>query len=188
MATVLQQLHQMDLKTLKGLVQLKQNRKLAQLESRRTALSEQLQGIEQQITKILRKNPAARELLATTTVGNPVKGTGRKKGRVVRRQGKTMQAVGTGAAPSARKTAKRKKTGKGKSKGGAGSRQPAGWLRDQIIGVLKAAGEPMSPTQIRDVILSKHPRDNTKSFYVTVVQQLGRHKQFQKTAKGWALR
>ena len=86
MGFAIEDLNALDLKTLKGLVKLKEDKSLARLEARRRQLTAELDKVEGEIDKYFRRNPGARRLAKLLDEGGgPTRVDGRRSGRRKRR-------------------------------------------------------------------------------------------------------
>lgn len=161
MGFAIEDLNALDLKTLKGLVKLKEDKSLTRLEAKRRQLTAELAKVEESIDKYFRQNPGARRLAKLLKDNN---GNGNGNG------------IATSRSSAGRTTAGRRK------------RRPRGWVGDQVTAVMKGARKPLSPAAVRDSIVAKHPREDTENLYLAVFQQLNRGAQYKKTKDGWVLK
>ena len=85
MGFAIEDLNALDLKTLKGLVKLKEDKSLARLEARRRQLTAELDKVEGEIDKYFRRNPGARRLARLLDEGGGATRTTRRGARRKRR-------------------------------------------------------------------------------------------------------
>lgn len=158
MGFAIEDLNALDLKTLKGLVKLKEDKSLTKLEARRRQLTTELDKVEVEIEKYFRRNPGARRLAKLL------------------KNGSNGTAKGKGVANGRTKNGAQRK------------RRPRGWVGDQVGAIMKSARKPMTPAAVRDAIVNKHPNEDTENLYLAVFQQLNRGTQYKKNKDGWVMK
>lgn len=67
------------------------------------------------------------------------------------------------------------------------ARRPRGWVQDQVKRILASSDRPLTPAEIRDRIVKRHPAEATKSLYLAVFQHLRRHDEFAQADGRWRL-
>ena len=99
MGFAIEDLDALDLKTLKGLVKLKEDKSLARLETKRRELTAELEKVEGEIDKYFRRNPGARRLKKLLEQnGTATSGPTAKSTRACRRQRRPRGWVGAQVA------------------------------------------------------------------------------------------
>jgi hypothetical protein len=64
------------------------------------------------------------------------------------------------------------------------ARRQRGWVQEQVKRVLASAERPLTPAEIRDRIVKRHPAEATKSLYLAVFQHIRRHSEFEQDDGG----
>jgi HK97 family phage major capsid protein len=140
-----------------------ESKKLPELKKRRKELEEEIARVESEISAIESFGGAA----PAKRAGRPRKESGAKRG-----PGRPKKAA-------AKKTGAAKPSRRGRRAGGGMS------LREAIAAVLRDASGPMSPTEIRDEIVSKGLYgEPTKTFYQQVVLRLRQSPEFKVVSRG----